>query len=114
KRVSEIVAEPTLPPGRAHQTLETVPSTGLPKDVEAAEHQHALPQRRNRRDPNTAVPIERPAALLRIEQVIHRRRIHDAGRNLPILFQPDQRSEIGDATDEVLGTVDGVDDPAGA
>src|SRR2546425_4472157 len=48
-----------------------------------------------------------------VQQVVERRRVHHTGRHLPLLFQSDQRREEGKAADEVLGTVDRVNNPAG-
>src|SRR5881296_520110 len=48
-----------------------------------------------------------------VQQVVERRRVHHTGRHLPLLFQSDERREEGNAADEVLGTVDRVNNPAG-
>src|SRR6266542_1770174 len=49
----------------------------------------------------------------RIEQIVDRRRVHHARDYLPFFFESNQRREEGNATDEILGTVNRINDPAG-
>ena len=55
---------------------------------------------------------ERAAASPRGEEIARDGIVDDAHGDLPVLLQRDQRGPDGNATDEVLGAIDRIDDPA--
>src|SRR5882724_1531146 len=110
--VAVVVAEAALARGRIHEADEAVPVADLLEQVEARVQQHRVFERRAGRDAEALAIGPGALALARPEELAGDRIVHHARGHLPLLFEGDEHGPDGNVAHEVLGPVDGIDDPA--
>src|SRR6266542_3634669 len=111
QRIAQVVAEPALAIGRIDQPEEAVPVARLAQEVEPGMPQVRRAEITEIRDVDGLAVVMGAAAPPRRVEVAGHRVVDDAGDDLPRVLERDQRGPDGDAANEVLRAVDGVDDP---
>src|SRR6266852_3138459 len=109
--VAEIVSEAALARGRVHEPLEPFPVTRGAKEVQSRVHEEGLAHVRARRHADPLAIGPGALALARPEELAADGIVDDPRRDLPVLLEGDEHGPDRDMADEVLGAVDGVDDP---
>jgi len=109
---TRVIAEAALAIGGIDEAHEAVPPAGAPHEVEAGVDELGLAQLGDVRDADALAVQEGAAATSSGEELARDGIVDDADRDLARLLTRDERRPHRNVADEVLGAVDGVDDPA--
>src|SRR2546426_4122148 len=110
--VAGVVAEAALAIGGVDQTDEAVPAARAAQEAEPGVDQVCLAEIADVRHANALAVEEGATTPARGVELAGHRVVDDADRDLARFLQRDQRRPHGDAADEVLRPVDGIDDEA--
>src|SRR6266508_4435683 len=110
--VAVVVTEPARPVAGIEEPDEPVPVTGLAQQAQPRVEHRGAYHGVAIGDAEPLAVQEGPLASSRREQLAGHRIQHDPGRDLPALLERDEHRPDGNAPHEILGAIDGVDDPA--
>src|SRR5262250_384272 len=110
--VAVVVAEAALPRGRVDQAHEAIPVADVLEEIEARMQQHGVFHGRAGGDVDALAVGPGTLALARPEELARDGIVHHARGDLAVLLEGDEHGPDGNVAHEVLGPVDGIDDPA--
>src|SRR5215467_5666200 len=110
--VAVVVAEATLARGRVDQADEAIPVTDVLEEIEARMQKHGVFHRGAGGDVDALAVGPGTLAFARPEKLAGDGIVHHARGDLAVLLEGDEHGPDGNVAHEVLGPVDGVDDPA--